>query len=799
MFKFSYLSSKTSNITIDLDEASYSELIDRPYVEELCDRARALHDTDPDGYDKVKGALPLALWLGYDKEHRRQAEFQRPTQYFYIDIDHAKESAKQILFEIQKVILDSDSERFNGQTLEYMLHESGIRLIHETPSGGFRMVCKAVAQYTTIAEQIKYTAQRFHLDLFGDVDTVVKDLARGSFIVKRAWHLFIDPALWTEDVDEIIQSSGETEDSSNSKEGVSKSKLPEITNEMLEMKYNGVPIRKIAEEYIKSKGGVPEQGQRHAFYNELIKNFRNLCDSDPRYVFAILPLCEGTPEKRWSQCVSICKSNNTTLIPKEFYYWLKEHGYYEGKSNSEVEKKNYLEAEPALLPPPPTMPPVFREFCSICPPDFVYPTVVALLPVMGTLCSYIKSEYMDTTTQTTTFFSTIYAPPSSNKSFVSRIVNLLLEKISVRDEINSIREQLYLIERNTLGDNKTKPDMPHVKVRIMPAIFSLPEFLEKMRDNCGYHMFTYAEEVDTFRKGTKAGGGGDKSDMFRCAWDNSLYGQSFKSNATFKGKVKLYYNILLTGTPGAVKQYYSNVEDGMVTRVSICEIRNQKFAPFEEWKKLNKKQMEVIDKFIERCDNMSYEKPLENTIDDAYTYYTSAKEYDKNINWRFNYLQRTAVDLTWLYPALKNWLETKRLEASKSLDEAKDVFRRRAALKGFRLAMLCTQCWAKINKREQEIIKNFVLWYIECDLRESLRLFGEKYNKISSEASVESVKTHTSLFETLPNEFSKNDLVKKCISMNILTRAETIIWRWMKDKAIEKTNVKNVYKKISNV
>lgn len=35
--------------------------------------------------------------------------------------------------------------------------------------------------------------------------------------------------------------------------------------------------------------------------------------------------------------------------------------------------------------------------------------------------------------------------------------------------------------------------------------------------------------------------------------------------------------------------------------------------------------------------------------------------------------------------------------------------------------------------------------------------------------------------------------------MNILTRAETIIWRWMKDKAIEKTNVKNVYKKISNV
>jgi hypothetical protein len=45
----------------------------------------------------------------------------------------------------------------------------------------------------------------------------------------------------------------------------------------------------------------------------------------------------------------------------------------------------------------------------------------------------------------------------------------------------------------------------------MPAIFSVPEFLEKMRDNKGYHMFTFAEEVDTFAKGAKAGGGGDKS------------------------------------------------------------------------------------------------------------------------------------------------------------------------------------------------------------------------------------------------------------------------------------------------
>ena len=795
MSKFNYISSKTSTQSLPLDGATYMEIISRQSVADLCDRARELAASDRDAYDVVKGKLPLALWLGYDSEHRRQAEFQKPTQYFFIDIDHAKATAKEILFHVQQAIIESDTEKFNGTSLDYQLHEAGIRIVHETPSGGFRMVCFATAQFTTVEEQIKHTATKYHLKDFGDVDTVVKDLARGSFIVKKDWHLFIDPAIWDEEVQEIIvQSSIEGGSSEKTDKAVS-SKLPEITDEMRNLEFNGVKVAKIAEEWVESHGGVPPQGQRHPFYNNLVKIFRNMCDNDPRYVFAVLPLCNGKPEDRWRQCTSICRANNTSMIPKVLYFWLKARGYIESKKDEPL--KVYLESENTeILPPPPPMPPVFREFCSICPQEFVYPTVVALLPVMGTLCSYVKSTYMDTTEQTTTFFSTIYAPPSSNKSFVSRIVDLLMEKISVRDEINSLREQLYLIERNTLGDNKNKPEMPHVTVRIMPAIFSLPEFLEKMRDNHGYHMFTYAEEVDTFRKGTRAGGGGDKSDMFRCAWDNSIYGQSFKSNQTFKGKVKLYYNILLTGTPGAVRKYYSNVEDGMVTRVSICEIRNQKFAAFEEWKKLSKKQMEVIDRFVERCDRLTYEKPLENTVDDAYTYYNSTKEYDKNIAWRFNYNNRMEVDLSWLFPALKEWLEKTRLDASLALDDAKDVFRRRAALKGFRLALLCSQCWNKVTQREKDIITKFVLWYVECDLRESLRLFGEKYNNMAAESTTKDVKSHPSLYDSLPDEFTKNDVVKKSMTLNIMTKSEDIIWRWQKDGVIKKTDIKHNYIKV---
>ena len=800
MTKFNYLTKKTSKTAMPLDAEKYDMLINSPHVVDTCDKARSAHEAkDDEAYDAAKGELPMALWLGYHAEGKRAKDVQTPTQYFYIDIDHATVSAKEILYRIELAIIDSNPEKYNGTTREYMLHEEGIRIVHETPSGGFRMVMKVRGDendkenLNTIEGQIARVAEMWNLGAYGDVDMVVHDLARGSFIVKKDWHLHVDPSIWTEEVEEVI--GNENENQNENKKTGSKG-LPVITDAMRNIEFNGVPVAKIAEEYVESQGGVPPQGQRHPFYNELIKNFRNLCDSDARIVFAVLPLCEGTPEKRWSQCQSICKSNNTSMIPKDFYFWLKRRGYVTSKREEPLE--NYIAGEQTEeLPAAPKMPPVFREFCSICPPDFVYPTVVALLPVMGTLTSYVKATYFDGSEQTTTFFSTIYAPPGSHKSFASRIVDLLMTKMRIRDEMNSIREQLWLVDTRTKGDAKDKPDLPHVMVRIMPAINSLPEFLEKMRDNKGYHMFTFAEEVDTFAKGQKAGGSGDKSDLFRCAWDNSLYGQSFKSANTFKGMVRLYYNILLTGTPGKVQKYYSNVEDGMVTRVSICEIQNQKYAKFIPWKKLTKRQMEVVDRFVERCDANSYLKPLENTIDDALTYQNNLEEYDKNICWRFTMRDKQEVDLQWMEKPLLDWLEKKRVEASLAQDEAKDVFRRRAAVKGFRLALLCTCCWPQVRNMEQAVIRDFVLWFVECDLQESLRMFGEKYNKVSQEAVTVSAH-HQSLFEALGTKFTKNDIVKECMRLGIKSKVKTIIWRWVQDGVIVKEEKDSYVKKVDS-
>ena len=225
----------------------------------------------------------------------------------------------------------------------------------------------------------------------------------------------------------------------------------------------------------------------------------------------------------------------------------------------------------------------------------------------------------------------------------------------------------------------------------------------------------------------------------------------------------------------------------MVTRVSICEIENQQFAAFQPWKPLTKKQLEVIERFVERCDRNTYCEPVEMTSEEVHLYNTSSANYDKNVKWRFNLKEKTMIDMKWVEPTIKAWLEKTRLTASLANDYAADTFRRRCAVKGFRLAMLCTCCWSQVRDQERRVIKKFITWFMDRDLEESLKMFGVKYNKLQNEAEVET-NHHQGLFESLENEFTKNDVIEQCMKLGVRSKVKMIIYRWTKDKAITKIN-----------
>lgn len=768
---------------------SWSQVLDvmgSRLVHELVDGFRG-------GDASLKTALPAICWNGRTVSTRKNSAC-KPTQLVMIDID--KYGDAQALF----------NKLWEEKNLKVMSKD--IAIVHVTCSGkGLRIVMKAVEGLSSIEENLAWFKHQWLKDIELDYDDKVKDFSRISFLSKNTDILYMNnELLMGADLPETLKNPAFVDDSSE-QSSVTKPLMlqkPSDGEGKLEMnidvfsdaekekydvfEYRGTPVKSIVDKYMEVYG-PPSSGEIHNFYNELVKNFRTICSNDKRLLLYILPRFGHSADECWSQIKSICRVNTLSSIPKSFYFFLKDNGFYQPKVEQGAMREYMLSDKEEEMVKPPYLPPVFRELIGTAPNDFIMPCLTALLPVMGTLTSYVQARYpYDDRMHTTSFFSVIYAPPGTGKGFVERFMDLLFTDLKIRDFVQSERENIYLRVLQTKGSNDKAPQAPHTSLRLIPAKNSEAEFLQKQRDNHGYHMFTYAAEMDSWAKGVRAAGG-NKDDMIRIAWDNGEYGQQFKSFNTFKGTVNLYWNVLITGTLQQVESYFKNVENGLVTRCSFCSIENQEFATAPKWRKLNERGLKTIKDFVKRCDENTYETPCTIDINELTT--ISDEEFDKEVDWRFKFRERKTVDLSWVMPVIEDFHKKQLEKAALDLDKARDVFRRRVGVRGFRLALLCTCLWKNMTKKNQEDCKRFIRWYMEKDLESILRLWGTKYNE---QAETTPKLVQRTVFNELPPVFSRNDIYVVCTKQGIKTPIRRIVFEWKKLGYIEQQD-KDTFKK----
>lgn len=663
------------------------------------------------------------------------------------------------------------------------------------------MYFKAQPGMADLRQQMDALNAKFDFSQWGDYDSVVHDFARISFaflsdeILFESGMLYMEIPPATEDILINTAYNPEAKDDAQPEEGTPtlKSDVPVITEaeaaEMDKSEWRGVELKMIIEAWVKFRG-EPGPNEIHNYYNEMVKYFRNIMGNNKKLILHLLPRFGHSAEECWSQIKSICRVNTLSSLDKEFYFFLKNNGFYRSNIKSKTDEYMLSDAEPSPVDDMPTAPPVFREFLNSAPKDFRIPMVNALMPVMGTLTSYLGAVYpYDDRVHTTSFFSVIFAPPSTGKGFTGRIM-FLFDDLKMRDMVQNAREQVYLRAYNRKSANDKSPDLPHTSLRIIPAKNSEAEFLQKQQDNNGYHMFTFAAEMDSWAKGEKAAGG-NKSDMIRMAWDNDEYGQQYKSASTFKGIVKLYWNVLITGTQNQLERYFKDVENGLVTRCCFTEIENQEFKLAQTWRPITKKGMEVIRNFMARCDANSYEEPCHITPDQLLG--VNDDDFDKEIDWHFKFKPRQIVDMSWIMPTIDEFQKEQCAMGMLAIDKARDAFRRRVGVRGFRLALLCTALYPNLNKRAMDTIKNFVAWWMRVDIENMLRLWGAKYNEQNE---------HTpnlyniNVFSSLKQEFTRNELLVVMKQQGVKSRVSNVLWQWKKAGFIEKLN-QDTYKKLN--
>lgn len=742
-----------------------------------------------EGDKDAKPKLPAVCWTGFvNNGGTRKIENMTPTGLYMVDIDHISKSG----------LTPSETWDNIAVKMKALRLFDAVRLAHITPSGdGLRLVMQCTENFTTLPEHMQWLDEQIGFNEHGVFDTAVKDISRLSFIPQASDILYESDLLWSDEqnYNPIVNNGQPTKSiKNNEQQKVSGSENAEgewkpVRSTYADYKYKGTLLTEIIDKYIEVYG-EPEQGEKHNFYNKMVRDFRNICDNDPLVLHDLLPRFGGDNAEEYrntlSQCQSICRTNSNSSIPREFFIFLAKNGFYKKKQGEPEPEIEEDENKPHPVDLMPTPPPIIKELIEIAPNDFKMPAINALLPILGTLTSYVRAEdRQNGKTISTSFFSVVYAPPSSGKSFMERYINYLLRDIMIRDEVNDARDAVFARKAQQKSANDKGEKLPTTSIRIMEAKNSEAEFLEKQRNNKGHHMFTYCAEIDQWRKGIRAAGG-NKDDMVRIAWDNGTYGQNYKSSNTFKGKVQLFWNVLLAGTDDQVANYFRNVTNGLVTRCSFMHIDNQQFQETPPlWKKINKKQKAKVNAFIDRCDALTYAEPLKVDLSEVYA--VDDDDFDKEIPWKYEFKPLQYVDIDWILPTCNKFQKEQCRKAQIDSDEARDTFRRRVGDRGKRLALLCTQLYAKpMTDKDKKACAKWIEWWMKQDLDAICKTFGEKYMQAIQDSALPDGTQQKTLLQRLPDEFDKAEVRRVADILGYKTQTKKIISRWVKAGVVEK-------------
>ena len=240
-----------------------------------------------------------------------------------------------------------------------------------------------------------------------------------------------------------------------------------------------------------------------------------------------------------------------------------------------------------------------------------------------------------------------------------------------------------------------------------------------------------------------------------------MTGQKFMSEKSFSGRAKIFYNLLVTGTPASMGRFFRNVEDGLVTRTIPIVLPDQFGARNPNWKKWMALQRKVINDVVER------------------TYHELSMDEEGHVAGEH------MLQLEWLNTALEEWLEEQRLKAIKEMSRARDQYRRRAANDGFRAGMvvfylLGEKATAEVKKK---VIAN-ALYVSNYALESLITKYGKETEEVL-QGKKERPKKIVILYDVLPEEFDREMLRQKMSDLQLKTKCHDVVWRWKKAGLVE--------------
>ena len=699
--------------------AAYRQLLAENHVEEI------LQDVKQNKNLNRKKELPVWLPLAASFNNgTRKAEDAVPSGLYFLDIDE-----KGLTEQLWKKVHD-----------ENLIEAFRIVYFAESAGGGTH-----IWAWRTPGLSIEEDIQRLASRLGVGYDSHVTDLARCCFMVSEQYVKLLDTGVF-----EASPSQADDMDAESSV-SISTSPLSEGLGEAFSGTFHGIPYEKIVQAMLwkLGYGDAPAEGERNTALYTLSRYLRFICDFDEQKLFAILPHWGLSDHEVLSTIKSAVGSVRPAGIPSQMQEVLTSLG---AALKVEVEKAE----ESIIAPVDDALPGILQDLAEHAPEEFKEATLIAAMPMLGTLATGIRAKYRDGKMNSASFIVDIEAPQATGKSFVDSEFELLMDPIIKQDEVEWQKEMAYSLAKK----NGEEAQNPCSQIRIIEPNIGVSAFLERALYAKGKHLFTYAPEIETVQKNNRGGAWTEKNDLFRLAYDNKPWGQHRISKDSFSGKVTLYYNMVMCGTPNKCRAFFADAESGLVSRVTPVVLPDMVGARMPEFKAWTKDEEERVKR---QCLCLMDEEG--------------------------------EVSLPLINKAIAEWDESKRQEYLQTLRYSLDVLRRRAALNGFRAGIIA---YLLEGRQETERAIKFALWYAERCLHYQLQIYGDKIDALhNGTLSPQASKGNMRYLDALPKEFTKEDLVNLRLANNESPVVKTIIYRWMKEGLIVKIDT-NLWQKIQS-